>query len=132
LDKKLTKKEIEEEMVNLKKVYNREFSSGFYLGSPTSDDFSSVEHSAAKEKKHFAGKVTHYYPKINVATIKLVSGLKVGDEIIVIGKYTGIINAKIERLEIENKSVKYGKKDQEVGIKISQKKSMNLELTFQY
>jgi len=119
LDKKLTKKEIEEQMTELKKVYNREFSSGFYLGLPTSDDFSSVEHSAAKEKKHFVGKITHYYPKINVATIKLVSNLKVGDEIIVIGKVTGIVNSKIESLEIKNKSVKEGKKDEEVGIKIS-------------
>jgi len=118
LDKKLTKTEIKEAIEKLKKVYNRGFSSGFYLGVPTSDDFAKVEHSAATEKKHFIGKINHYFPKIQVATIKLVSELKVGDKIVVIGKTTGLEKAKVERLEIKNKSVKKGKKLQEVGLKL--------------
>jgi len=118
LDKKLTKAEIKEGIEELKKVYNRSFSSGFYLGVPTSDDFARIEHSAATEKKHFVGKIIHYFPKIQVATIKLVSELKVGDDIIVIGKTTGLEKTKVERLEIKNKSVKKGKRLQEVGLKI--------------
>jgi len=118
LDKKLTKAEIKEAIEELKKVYNRSFSSGFYLGLPTSDDFTKIEHSAATEKKHFIGKIIHYFPKIQVATIKLVSELKVGDEIVVIGKTTGLEKAKVERLEIKNKSVKKAKKSQEVGLKL--------------
>jgi len=117
-DKKLTEKEIESSLEELKKVYNKGFSSGFYLGIPTSNDFSNVEHSSAKEKKQFIGKISHYYPKIGVATIKLVSELKVGDKIIVIGKTTGIINSKINRIEINNKSVISGKKGEEIGIKL--------------
>jgi len=118
LDKKLTKKEIEISMEELKKVYNKGFSSGFYLGLPTSNDFSNVEHSSAKEKKKFVGKINHYYPKINVATIKLVSELKVGDKIIVIGQTTGITNSIIKGIEINNKSVNSGIKGQEIGIKL--------------
>ena len=118
LDKKLTKKEIESSMNELKKVYNKGFSSGFYLGTPTSDDFSSIEHSSAIEKKQFVGKIMHYYPKIKVATIKLSADLKVEDNIVVIGKTTGIINSKIKRMEIENSSVKKAKKGQEIGIKL--------------
>lgn len=118
LDKKLTKSEIKESLDELKKVYNREFSSGFYLGLPTKNDFAKVEHSAAKEKKHFVGKIVHYYSKVNVATIKLVSDLKVGDEIVIIGKTTGLKNSKVESIEIKNKSIKEGKKGQEVGIKL--------------
>lgn len=116
--KSLTKSEIENYLEELKTVYNREFSSGFYLGLPTSDDFSTVEHSAATEKKQFVGKVTHYYPKVNVATIKLVSGLKVGDNIVIIGNSTGIIKSKIERIEIKHQSVKSAKRNQEIGIKL--------------
>lgn len=119
LDENLNKEEIENSLEELKKVYNKEFSSGFYLGSPTADDFAKMEHSAAKEKKHFVGKVTYYYPKIGVATIQLVSDLKVGDELNVIGKYTGLVKGKVERLEIKKKSVKSSKKGQEVGLKIS-------------
>ncbi len=118
LDKRLTKAEIRESIDELKKVYNRSFSSGFYLGLPTSDDFAKIEHSAATEKKHFIGKITHYFPKIQVATIKLVSELKVGDDIVIIGKTTGLEKAKVERLEIKNKSVGRGVKGQEIGLKI--------------
>ena len=118
LEKGLSKKEIKNYLNELKKIYNKEFSSGFYLGTPTSDDLSKIEHSSSSEKKHFVGKVIHYFPKIKVATIKLVSDLKVGDKIIVIGKTTGLVNSKVQRMEIENKSVEAGKKSDEVGIKL--------------
>ncbi len=118
LDKKLTEKEIQNGIKELKKVYNKGFSSGFYLGLPTSDDFSKIEHSSATEKKHFVGKVTHYFPKIKVATIKLVSELNVGDEIVIIGKTTGLKSSKIKHIEIKKTSVQKGKKRDEIGIKL--------------
>jgi len=118
LDKKLSKEEIKQSLKELSKVYTKGFSSGFYLGSPTSDDFAKVEHSAATEKKHFVGKIKHYYPKIKVAEIKLVSGLKLNDKICIIGKTTGIINTKVSSMEIKNKSIFKATKSQEVGIKL--------------
>ena len=118
LDKKLTKQEIQEGIKELNKIYNKGFSSGFYLKPPTSDDFSTIEHSAATEKKHFVGKVTHYFTKIGVATIQLVSELKVGDEIIIIGKTTGIIKSKIKHIEINRKSIQKAKKGDEIGLKL--------------
>jgi putative protease len=119
LTKKLTKKEIQEGIKELKKVYNKEFSSGFYLGLPTSDDFSTIENSAAIEKKHFVGKVTHYFTKIGVATVQLVSELKIGDKIIIIGKTTGFQKSEIKYLEIDKNPVQKGKKGEEVGIRLS-------------
>jgi len=118
LDKKLTKQEIKKSLEELEKIYNREFSSGFYLKIPTSDDFAKVEHSAATEKKHFIGKVTNYFSKIQVATIKLVSELKLDDEILLIGKTTGIRKFKVDYIEMKNKSIKKASKGQEIGIKI--------------
>ena len=118
LDKNLTKEEIKESVIELQKVYNRGFSSGFYLGLPTSDDFSGTENSDALEKKHFVGKVTHYFPKAGVATIKLVSKLKVGDTINLISNTAGIEKLKIERMEIKNSSVNAAKKGDEIGIKM--------------
>jgi len=119
LDKKLSKKEIKKNLKELSKVYNKGFSSGFYLGVPTSDDFSKIEHNAAKEKKHFVGKVIHYFTKIKVTIIKLVSELKVGDEIIIIGKTTGLKKSKVKHIEINKKSVQKAKKGEEIGIKLS-------------
>ncbi|MBU0472277.1 MAG: U32 family peptidase, partial [Nanoarchaeota archaeon] len=94
------------------------FSSGFYLGLPTSDDFSKTENSEATEKKHFVGKVTHYFPKAQVAAVKLSSELKVGDNIIVIGDETGIQYSKVEKIEINNQPINKATKGQEVGIKL--------------
>lgn len=118
LDKKLSKAEIIQEMNELKKVFNRDFSSGFFLGKPAKKDFSKVEHNNATEKKEFVGKVIHYFPKAEVATIKLSADIKVGDKIAVIGKTTGIEEFVIKSMEIENKKVKIAKKGGEVGIKI--------------
>jgi putative protease len=118
LDKKLSEKETEKLIDELKEVYNKGFSSGFYLGVPTSDDFSKTEHSSAKEKKHFVGKITHYFDKLHVASIKLVSNLKVGDKIVIIGKTTGIINSKINSIEKDKVSIEKAKKGEEIGIKL--------------
>ena len=118
LDKKLSKKEIEESMKELDKVYHRGLSSGFFLGMPTSDDFANIENSASKEKKHFIGKVSHYFQKMGVATIRLNSTVKVGEKIIILGKTTGIINSVIERMEIDHKPVEKAVKGQEIGIKL--------------
>ncbi len=118
LDKKLTEKEIKESVKELESVYNKGFSSGFYFGVPTSDDFSKIEHSHAKEARHFVGKIVHYYSKVGVGSINLVSPLSVGDKIIVVGKTTGLVNSVIKTMEIKNKKVKSGKKGQEVGIKL--------------
>lgn len=118
LDKNLTKEKIKAGIDLLKSVYNRQFSSGFYIKMPTADDFAKVEHSAAKNYKHFVGKITHYYDKLEVATIKLVSQLKIGDKLIIIGKTTGVERAVVDYMEIKNKSVKKASKGQEVGIKL--------------
>ncbi len=118
LDENLNKEKIKSGLDLLKSVYNRQFSSGFYLKMPTSDDFSKVEHSAANNYKHFVGKITHYYDKLNVATLKLVAELKLNDKVVVIGKTTGVVKANVDYMEIKNKAVKKAGKSQEVGIKL--------------
>ena len=117
LDGNLNKEEIKKELIELGKVYNRGFSSGFYLGVPTNDDFSKVENSAATTKKKFVGKVTHYYPKVSVGTILLSTGeINVGDELNIIGNSTGIEKVIVKSLEINNKKVNKALKGEEVGI----------------
>ena len=116
---KLTKQEIKQGINELSKVYTKGFSSGFMLKSPTSDDFSDAEHSKATQKKQFIGKINKYYPKLKVGLIKLNSGkLKIDNNILIMGKTTGLIRHKITSMEIKNKQVKQVKKGQEVGIKL--------------
>jgi len=118
LDKKLNKEEIASGTKELERIYNKGYSSGFYIKLPTADDFAKIEHNASQEKKHFVGKVTHYFPNVRVAAIKLVSELKLGDEIVIIGKTTGIVNSKINSIEINRKPIKKAKRNQEIGIPV--------------
>ena len=119
LDKKLSKSEIEQGFNELKKVYNKGFSSGFYLGLPTAEDFAKTENSEATEVKHFIGKVTHYFPVAKVAAIKLSSELKLGDDIVVLGRNTGIVNSHVKKIEINKESITTAKKGDEIGIKLA-------------
>jgi U32 family peptidase len=119
LDKKLTPSEIKQSLEELNQVYNKGFSEGFYNKLPTSDSFSTSEHSSAKQSKKFIGKIQHYYNKLGVGLLKLNNGpLKVGDEIYIIGKTTSIIKYKITSMQINHKEVKTVKKGQDVGIKL--------------
>ena len=128
LDNKLTKTETNKLIKELEKVYNRKFSSGFYIKSPTPDDFSDTENSSAKEKKHFIGLVTHYYDKIGVATIKLSSDIKLNDKIVIIGKTTGIIETKADYIESQKKPIKKASRPEEIGIKIPNRVRKNDEV----
>ncbi|MBU2576506.1 MAG: U32 family peptidase [Nanoarchaeota archaeon] len=121
LDKKLTHTEILEGITNLKKVYNRGFSSGFFLRMPIADDFSFSEHGDQTEKKQFVGKTYKYWPKVEACSVKMNAGkLSVGDEVYLIGDEP-IKRTKVKSIEFESKDVKTAKKGQEIGIKFGSK-----------
>lgn len=118
LNRKLSKKEIETYLEELKKVYNREFSSGFYLKLPTADDFTKFENGSQTRTKDFVGKIRHYYNKLGVAVLKINAGrLKIGDNALVIGKTT-FFKTKIESMEINHKQVTQAIKGQDVAVKL--------------
>ncbi len=116
LDKKLSENEIEESMNELEKVYNKGYSSGFYKGLPTSDDFSDVQHSAASEKKVYTGKVKNFLNKLNVVIINLLNEIKVGDKIVVIGKTTGVHETIVKAIQIKGQDAESGNKGDEVAL----------------
>ncbi len=117
LDKKLNKKEIINLTKELEKVYNRKFSSGFYLGKPLPKDFSDIENSASTTYKEYIGKINHLYPKAKTASIKLVSSLKINDKIAVISDKAGMEEMKVNEMQIKNKKIKKGRKGEEIAIK---------------
>jgi len=90
----------------LEKVYNRGFSSGFYLGAPTPDDYCGSYGSQSEVVKEYAGKVVNYFRKPMAAEILLQgSGLQVGDRIMVQGETTGVREMDVLRLERDGKAV---------------------------
>ncbi len=125
LDKKLTKQEIQQAIKELRKVYNRGFSSGFYIKIPMSDSFSASENGEQTETKEYIARIEKYWPKPKSASVKIHhKTLKPEQEIYIIGDKTGVIRTKIKSIQIENKNIKTAKKGQEVGIKFETQKRL--------
>jgi len=94
----------------LKKVFNRGFWGGYYLGKQIGE-WSEVYGSQASKKKTYAGKITNYFSQIKVAEVLLeASDISVGDEIMIVGPTTGVINQKIAEIRVELKKVETAKK----------------------
>ncbi len=119
LNKKLSEQEIAQSLEELKKVYHKGFSPGFYIRMPTADDFSSSKTGEQTQKKILVARVEKYFPKVQVAAIKILSGtLKISDNILILGNKTGIVQSKIQSMEIDHQKVSEAKKGQDVGVKL--------------
>jgi putative protease len=118
LDKKLGHGEIVEGISNLKKIYHRGMSAGFYLKMPTADDFSFSEHGDQSESKEFVGRVYKYWPKAGACSLKMNAGkLRVGDEVYLMSDDSGVKRARVESIELDGKNAKLTKKGDDVGIR---------------
>ncbi len=101
-EKKYNKVEKEKLLEELKRVFNRGFSSGFYMGRST-DEWAKGENNLATEKKILLGKIDHYYPKIKVVEIKLTNNERVqnGDKYMIIGPSTGVIRGMFSDIKMD-------------------------------
>jgi len=112
IENKLTPNKKKQFINKLKDVYNRDFSKGFYLGRPIKD-FWNEYGGKSNYKKQFIGTVLNYYKKAKAFHGKInADNIKVGDEILIIGPTTGVINLKIDSLRDDDcqeiKAVKKG------------------------
>ena len=90
---------------SLAEVFNRGFWDGYYQGARLGE-WSAVYGSQATRRKVYCGKVTNWFNRIGVAEILVESApLSVGDEIIILGKTTGILEMKVADLRVEHESV---------------------------
>ncbi len=67
------------------------------------------------------GDITHYFSELNVAIIKLLKPLKVGDEIRVIGGEDTDFSQKVEGMEIDHEKIEKAGSGQQVGVKVEEK-----------
>ena len=68
-----------------------------------------------KPKENVIGKVTHYFPHVRAAVVKLKASLAVGSTVKIKGHTTDFIQ-KISSLQIDRVPINEGKKGQEVGL----------------
>lgn len=83
-------------------VYNRGFwEGGYYLGKPM-EEWCASSGSQATHIKTQIGKVTNYFPNLGVAEVLLESGpLAVGNQVLITGPTTGLVETKVESLHKE-------------------------------
>ncbi len=102
----------------LKTVFNREFSTGFYLGVPVGE-FAKKGNSSSVAKKIFIGKVIQFNRKDGKALVKLTSGeLVTGDNIAICGEDTGSVFSRIGEMEKKGKPVKIAYKTENICLKL--------------
>lgn len=112
------KKLVDRLNTDIARVYNRGFSSGFFMGKPI-DQWSGVYGSKATEKKVHLGKIVNFFKKHNVAEVNIEANarLDVGDEIYIIGPTTGTIRQKIDEMWWDDKRLAKAKQGDSFTIK---------------
>ncbi len=93
-------------------VFNRGFWDGYYLGQRLGE-WSHTYGSRATRKKTYAGRATNYYARIGVAEFLIENGsLREGDEVLIIGPTTGVIQTRIEEIRDDHgRTSKVGRGD---------------------
>ncbi len=103
----------------LSTVFNRGFWDGYYLGQKIGE-WSNVYGSKSIKRKEYTGKVNNYFTKIKVAEIIIETGyIQEGEEILIIGSTTGVIEMQVKEIRIDRKKVKSVKKGDVCSIPIS-------------
>ena len=73
-----------------------------------------------KQEEMKAGKVTHYFPKIGVAVVKVTDGsIKAGDEIHIKG-HTTDLRQKVNSMQVEHDKVEIAEPGMSVGLKVAE------------
>ncbi len=120
-DNTFTEEKIEDWNKRLESVFNRGFWDGYYLGQRLGE-WSSNYGSRATKKKIYIGKCTNYFSKIEVAEFKLeTKNLNVGDEIIITGPTTGVVQTSVNEIRVDLKPVDEGKKGERISVPVETK-----------
>ncbi len=64
------------------------------------------------------GEIIHYFDKISVAVVKVISSFKIGDKIKIKGATTDF-EQKVKEMQIEHKSIDKTSKGQKIGLKVT-------------
>ncbi|WP_372946862.1 peptidase U32 family protein [Mariniphaga sp.] len=118
LEKTFTEEKIKNWDERLASVFNRGFWDGYYLGQHLGE-WSANYGSRATKRKIYIGKCTNYFTNIGVAEFKLeTQNLKIGDEIIVTGPTTGVVQTVVQEIRFDMEPVEEGLKGQHISVPV--------------
>lgn len=120
LDGSFSKELIQDWDKRLAKVFNRGFWDGYYLGQRLGE-WSEKYGSEATHKKVYVGKGSNYFDRIGVLEVAIETGsLELGDEVIIVGPTTGVIETTIEELRVNELSKKSARKGERCSFPVDQ------------
>lgn len=104
---------------DLKTVFNRGMTEGFYMGRKL-DEWAGIHGSKATKEKYALGVIQKYYPKVSVMQFIVQDNITVNlnDEYLVIGETTGTIRSKFNNLMVNDVNVTSIKQGDVVTVKI--------------
>lgn len=104
----------------LHQVYNRKFSTGFFLGTPTADDYTDLYGSAVKKEKRFVGRIRNVYQRVGVYEVEITAeSLPLHAHILVTGKTTGVVETRVTSLrDAQNQTTSLVCKGECVGMRV--------------
>ncbi|MDR3189120.1 MAG: U32 family peptidase [Prevotellaceae bacterium] len=101
IDGSYAKEKVDKWLYELSTVFNRGFWDGYYLGQRLGE-WSKAYGSKAIRRKLYAAKATNYFAQLNVAEFLVEAGsIKVGDEVLVIGPTTGVMELCVSQLRVD-------------------------------
>lgn len=89
----------------LRKIFNRDFWDGYYLGQRLGE-WSAKYGSSATRTKHYVAKGVKHFSRLGVGEFLMEAGeLHVGDEVVITGPTTGALIITIDEIRVDLKSV---------------------------
>ena len=123
-----TKEAVENWNKQLGTVFNRGLSEGFYRGRAF-EHWAGVSNSKATTKKTLVGTVVKYYPKIEVAEVRIhASEVEIEQDCIFIGPATGVMKHKMESILLDGESIERAEKEQVITFKVASRVRKNDKL----
>ena len=105
----------------LKRVFNRSFWNGYYLGQRLGE-WSDKYGNEATERKMYIGKAIKYFSKLGVAEFLMeTQNLKAGEKILITGPTTGAIFMDAKEIRVDLKPVEETVKGERFSIKTNEK-----------
>ena len=101
-------------------VFNRGFWDGYYQGARLGE-WSDVYGNKATKKKIYVGKVTNFFSNLSVAEVLIETGeLKKGDDILIIGPSTGVLEHRVDEIRTNLESVERAVKGEYCSLPVPQ------------
>jgi len=76
--------------------------------------------SAKKKRQTVLGVVTHYFPKVNAAVVKLKKPLSVGDRVQFQG-HTTQFSQEVKSMQIDHEPIQKAAKGKEIGLEVNER-----------